>query len=161
EQVQVSWAGDENTWFEIIGVVGDVRRRALESAPEPEIYLSLDDHATDGAGYVLRGPATVGGSLALAGAVTRAVADVDPQLEEVDVRPFATLVSDALGERRTALLLTVLYAAAALWLTSVGIFGVVSFSVESRRRDLAIRLALGATHRRLVGGVLFSGLRLV
>jgi putative ABC transport system permease protein len=159
-RVRLGWTSDINpkgTVWEIAGVVGDVRQRALEEEGKAEIYLPASQYPLDGGSYVLR---TARHDPALAAAVRAAVTALDPQLERIELRPFADALRDSLADRRLALLLTAIFAGVALLLTAVGLYGVVAYSVAQRQRELALRLTLGAQVRQVVRLVLQQGLRL-
>jgi hypothetical protein len=159
-RLRLSWTSEINpagTMWEIVGVVGDVRQRALAEESQPEIYLPASQYPLDGCSYVLR---TARRDPALAAAVRASVAAIDPQLERIEPRPFADAVRDSLADRRLALLLTGLFAVIALLLTAVGIYGVVACGVAQRRREIALRLTLGAQIWQVARLVLGQGLRL-
>jgi predicted permease len=159
-RVRLGWTSELNpqgTVWEIAGVVGDVRQRALEEEGKPEIYLPASQYPLDGGSYVLR---TARRDPALAAAVRAEVAAIDPRLERIEVRPFADAVRDSLADRRLALLLTGVFAGVALLLTAVGLYGVVAYSVAQRQREMALRLTLGAQVGQVARLVLEQGLRL-
>jgi len=159
-RLRLSWTSEINpagTMWEIVGVVGDVRQRALAEESQPEIYLPASQYPLDGCSYVLR---TARRDPALATAVRASVAAIDPQLERIEPRPFADAVRDSLADRRLALLLTGLFAVIALLLTAVGIYGVVACGVAQRRREIALRLTLGAQIWQVARLILGQGLRL-
>ncbi|MEO6195103.1 MAG: ABC transporter permease [Thermoanaerobaculia bacterium] len=159
-RIRLSWTSEINpagTAWEIVGVVGDVRQRALAEESRPEVYLPVSQYPLDGGSYVLR---TARRDPELAAAVRASVTALDPQLERIELRPFADAVRDSLADRRLALLLTALFAGVALLLTAVGIYGVVAYSVARRRREIALRLTLGAQVWQVARLVLGQGLRL-
>jgi putative ABC transport system permease protein len=160
QRLELGWTSDINpqgTLWEIVGVVGNVRQRALDQESRPEIYLPTSQYPLDGCTYVLR---TKRHDPAFAATVRADIAALDPQLERIELRPFADAVRDSLSNRRLALLLTGLFAGVALLLTAVGLYGVVAYSVAQRRREMALRLTLGARVWQVARLVLGQGLRL-
>jgi putative ABC transport system permease protein len=160
QRLKLGWTSDINptgTVWEIVGVVGNVRQRALEEESKPEIYLPMSQYPLDGCTYVLR---TKRQDPALAATVRAEVAALDPQLERIELRSFADTVRDSTSDRRLALLLTGLFAGVALLLTTVGLYGVVAYSAAQRHREMALRLTLGARVWQVAQLVLGQGLRL-
>jgi len=140
---------------EIVGVVGDTRQADFDREPVPEIFLSVSQVGLDGGSYVVRG-AHVNGL-----AVAKAVAEQDPRVQRVSPRPLEGLLENVMGSRRAAIQLIGGFGLVALLLTAVGVYGVVAFRAAERRKEMAIRSALGASAvelRRLVVG---HGLRVV
>ena len=144
--------GDE--WTRVVGVVDDVRETALHEEPPPMVYYPIPGVVAGGGvppvmRYVVRAP----NAAALAGAVRETVRGLDPTLPVADVETLETLVGRARGERAFVMVLLVVAAALALLLGSIGLYGVVSCAVAQRRREIAIRVAVGAQAadvRRLV-----------
>jgi putative ABC transport system permease protein len=160
QRLELRWTSDINppgTVWEIVGVVGNVRQRALEEASAPEIYLPIGQYPLDGCTYVLK---TRRHDPALAAAVRADVAALDPQLERIELRSFSETVRESLSNRRLALLLTALFAGVALLVTAVGLYGVVAYGVAQRRREIALRRTLGAGTSQVASLVLGQGLRL-
>ncbi|HEV3075437.1 MAG TPA: FtsX-like permease family protein [Thermoanaerobaculia bacterium] len=156
----LGWTSDLNppsTAWTIVGIVGDTRQRNLEAAIEPEIVLPVSQYPLDGSAYTLL---TSRGEADLRPAVAAEVRRLDSQLEQVRLRTMADVVRESLGDRRLALLLVVLFTASALVLTGVGLYGVASGAVAWRRREIAIRMALGARPRSVVRMVLGGSIRL-
>lgn len=154
-RLTLSWWSElsppETVW-EIVGVVADVREAELDGPPRPSIYLPVGQLAADGGTYFskLEKPGAGPSSEELQAAVDR----VDPGLERIRVRSLDDLSIEYLAPRRQAAVLagiaTILAVALALW----GIYGVVSLDAAERRREVAIRLTLGASRRSVVARVL-------
>lgn len=149
-------AGDEV--FEIVGVVANARSADLTKPAEPEIYLSLFQAGAFSKHLVVR---TQGEPMALAGAVQRALRTVEPAVGIENVETLGQIRGDSQATRRFALQLLVGFAAMAVVLTLGGIYGVLSLTVASRRRELAIRAAVGAARSSLRGLIMREGLKLV
>ena len=149
--------------FTVVGVVADVRHEGLASAPEPEIYLPIAQVPAVGAGWVRRGTVVVRSASALAETAAlarRVVRELEPTVAVEDLATLDQVVRGATARMRFLSLLIVAFAAAALVVAAVGVYGTVSFSVARRRREFGVRLALGAEPARLLGRVLGGGLRL-
>jgi len=132
--------------WEIVGVVGDTRNAGLDQPVQPEIFLSLTQVGLDGGTYLVRAR---GESAALAAAVRKARDSVDPHLEEMDLRPLERRLAESIEPRKLAQWLVSLCGAAALAVTLLGVAALVSFEMSQRRREIAIRLAMGARRRHV------------
>lgn len=151
---------DAREW-EIVGVVRDVHQFGLDEAPRPALYLSADQAAAGlewlvDDGWIAVRTATSPG--ALAGALREAIWSVDPAIPISDVAPMErVLASTTIGPRFRTVLLSA-FATIALLLGAIGIYGVLSYTVARRTRELGIRAALGGTARDLLVLVLAQGM---
>ncbi|HEV8238862.1 MAG TPA: ABC transporter permease [Thermoanaerobaculia bacterium] len=142
---------------EIVGVVADVRYRRLQDEPRLEAYLPDAQVTLAGSTAFLR---TTGDPLALVPAVRAAVQSVDRDLPIYRVRTMKEQLGFALSKARFGSLLLLVFAALAMGLAAVGVYGVLSQSVDARRREIGLRLAVGAAAREVEGLVLRQGMQM-
>lgn len=141
-------------WISVIGVVADTKYFGLEEEAIPEMYfLECMPRMT----LVVRAQKD---AASLAAAVRAAVHLVDAQQPVSDIRTMENIISDSAAPRRLTMLLTGLFAAIALLLAGVGLFGLISYSVMRRSHEFGVRLAIGAQRGDILRGVLTDGLLL-
>jgi putative ABC transport system permease protein len=142
-------------WVEIVGVVGHVRQEGLDSDPRPQVYWPHQQRTQDRMAMVVR---TTADPSSLTAPIRAAIHDVDPDQPLYDVRPMQAVLERTLRGRWINTVLIGVFATLALVLASVGLYGVVSYLTAQRRREFAIRLAVGANATDVLGLVLKQGL---
>jgi putative ABC transport system permease protein len=149
------WEGSER---EIVGVVTDVRARSLTQPAEPEVYLPLRQATAFSKHLIVRmqdrGNGGAGDPLALAPAVQSALRALDPSVAIESVKTFTQISSESMASYRLATSVTTAFGLTATVLAALGIYGALAWSMTRRRRELAIRVALGADRKRVLNVVI-------
>jgi predicted permease len=135
----------------VIGLVADVRESSLEGNPGWQMYMSMMQQGPAGAELVVR---TKLAPSVLASSVMSVVRSIDPDQPATEFQPIQTFVDHAVSPRGFFMLLVGVFAVLGLLLASLGIYGVIAYSVARKTQEIGIRMALGATQSRVLGGVI-------
>jgi putative ABC transport system permease protein len=144
-------------FYEIVGVVGNVHHYGLDVEPNPTMYVPFTQDVFSSVWVVAR---TGGDPALLAPLARQAVRAVDPGMPTFGMTPLANVVSDSVAGRRFSLLLLMLFAAVAVFLAAVGLYGVVAYSVTQRTQEIGLRMAIGAERGHVLAMVLRDGMKL-
>jgi putative ABC transport system permease protein len=145
-------------FYQIVGVVGDVRYENLGDAPAPTMYVPYKQDVFSQMWVVARGGG--GDPNRMTGGVRQVLREMDPALPAFSITPLVTVLSDAVAQQRFSMMLLALFAGIALFLAAVGLYGVVSYVVSQRTREIGLRMAMGAGPNAIVRMVLGGGMKL-
>jgi hypothetical protein len=149
--------GADATWYQVVGVVGDIRQTISQSEQPPEVFVPFEQAAWPLSSLVVRSEGA-GPSLAV---LRETIGSVDPTVVVDRIRPLTAELAAATDDSRTRALLVAAFALTALLLSAVGLYGVLASDVLQRTRELGIRLALGAAPTGIRRSVVRRGLGVV
>jgi predicted permease len=143
--------------FQVVGVVGDVKNDGLRNPTVPEVYVLSSMLRIETMRFVVRSARP---AASLMPDIRRAIRDVDPQQPIHDIATLQDIISRTMSLERVGSLMTAFFAAAALLLAMLGVYGVISYSVHQRTVEIGTRMALGATSRSILTLIVSDGLRM-
>lgn len=155
---QIKLLGEDSGVLTIVGVVGDTKQFALNEEPTSQLYAAYSQQAIYFATLVVR---TIVEPMTLVQPVRQAIWRVDPDQPMWKIGSFDWIVERSVADRRFLLTLMIIFAALALALTVIGLYGVISYLVNQRTQEIGIRIALGAQVRHILQLILKHGVTLV
>lgn len=142
---------------EIVGVVGTVHYSGLDSTPTPTMYVPASQDVFNTMWVMVR---TDGEPMALANTVRQVVRDLDGNQPASSMTPLADVITESVAQQRFSMLLILLFGLIALFLSAVGLYGVVAYMVSLRTREIGLRMAIGAMPSDVMKMIIGSGMKL-
>jgi predicted permease len=155
---RVKIGGDQGPWYTVVGIVGDVRHRELAAPPTLQMYLAQAQLTDSFLTMVVRANGDLG---TLASEARGAIWSVAKDVPIYQVAPLTEVVAQSVGPRRFVMIMLEAFGLVALLMTAVGVYGVISYSVAERTREIGIRAALGASSRDIVRLIVGGGMLVV
>jgi putative ABC transport system permease protein len=156
KRLKLGTASEYAPWFTVVGVVRDVRFEGLEIAVRPQVYRPIEQETGNMMTFVVRSDGMPAEELQRT--LSAELKSIDPAMPLANFRTMESVVSTTLARQRFSAFLLSLFAATALLLTVVGIYGVVAFVVTQHTQEIGIRIALGASERDVISLVIMQGM---
>ena len=155
---RIGFGGGEPPWVTIVGVVGSIKHDGLTADQRPQVYWNYLQRAQDRMVLVAR---TDGDPAALTSSIVAAIRATDPEQPVYDVRPLSVVVDRSVAQQWLTTAVLVAFAALSLVVATVGVYGVVAYSVAQRAREFGVRMALGAARSDVLFMIIGRTARLV